>query len=32
MLYNGDTILGMTSTYQYKNDGWEAYLGAYIGM
>ncbi len=31
MLYNGDLILGITSTNQYKNDSWEAYLWSYIG-
>jgi multidrug efflux pump subunit AcrA (membrane-fusion protein) len=30
MLFEADRILGITSTYQYTNDGWEAYLGAYI--
>lgn len=31
MLYEADRILGITSTYQYSNDSWEAYLWAYIG-
>lgn len=31
MLYEGDKILGITTNFEYANDGWEPYLGARIG-
>ena len=30
-LYEWDKILGITTVFQYTNDGWEPYLGARIG-
>lgn len=31
MLYSGDKILGITSTFEHANDGWEYNLGVGIG-
>lgn len=31
MLYEGDKILGITTNFEYSNDGWEDYLGTRIG-
>lgn len=31
MLYEGDKILGITTNFEYSNDGWEAYLGTRVG-
>jgi ABC-type transporter Mla subunit MlaD len=31
MLYEGDKILGITTNFEYANDGWESYLGTRVG-
>ncbi len=31
MLYEGDKILGITTNFEYANDGWEPYLGTRVG-
>ena len=31
MLYEGDKILGITSSYEYQDDAWEDYVGARVG-
>lgn len=31
MLYDGDKILGITTNFEYANDGWEPYLGTRVG-
>lgn len=31
MLYEGDKILGITTNFEYSNDGWEPYLGTRVG-
>lgn len=31
MLYEGDKILGITTNFEYSNDGWESYLGTRVG-
>lgn len=30
-LYDGDKIIGASSTFEYANDAWEDYLGARVG-
>lgn len=31
MLYEGDKILGITTNFEYANNGWEPYLGTRVG-